>query len=81
MSAATQFPFGAGNSGNEPTGMRQDRNTTEDDFLNILGPSGMDQHEDKRRKFRHSRLHIPDRLPEKYLGPNPYIQDRVDGDS
>lgn len=43
------------------------------------GPSGYEQHPDKKAKFRHSRLHIPDRLPEKYLGKNDFMQERVDG--
>lgn len=79
MSAATQFPFNAGQSGNELGQGRDQRDTTEQDFLNLLGPSGNEMHQDKKRNFRHSRLHIPDRLPEKLLGPNPYMQDRVDG--
>ena len=45
------------------------------------GPSGYEQHPDKKAKFRHSRLHIPDRLPEKYLGKNDFMQERVDGES
>lgn len=77
MSAATQFPFNAGQSGNELGQARDQRDTTEQDFLNLLGPSGNEMHQDKKRNFRHSRLHIPDRLPEKLLGPNPYMQDRV----
>jgi len=45
------------------------------------GPSGYEQHPDKKAKFRHSRLHIPDRLPDKYLGKNDFMQERVDGKS
>ena len=45
------------------------------------GPSGYEQHPDKKAKFRHSRLHIPDRLPEKYIGKNDFMQERVDGES
>lgn len=77
MSAAKSIPFNAGQSGNPNE--RVDSNTLEDSFLNVLGPSGYEQHPDKRAKFRHSRLHIPDRLPEKYLGPNAFMQERVDG--
>tara|TARA_Y100000389_G_scaffold64326_1_gene60379 strand:- start:23565 stop:23804 length:240 start_codon:yes stop_codon:yes gene_type:complete len=77
MSAAINFPYNAGQSGNELGKARDSRDTTEQDFLNLLGPSGYEQHPDKKRNFRHSRLHIPDRLPDHLLGPNPYMQDRV----
>lgn len=47
--------------------------------VDTRGHAGYEAHQDKKRNFKHSRLHIPDRLPEKYIGPNPFIQvDLVD---
>lgn len=77
MAASSTTPFGAGQSGNNNE--RNDLTKLEESFLNVLGPSGYEQHPDKKAKFRHSRLHIPDRLPEKYLGKNDFMQERVDG--
>jgi hypothetical protein len=77
MTSSSTVPFGAGQSGNNNE--RNDMTQLEESFLNVLGPSGYEQHPDKKAKFRHSRLHIPDRLPEKYLGKNNFMQERVDG--
>lgn len=78
MSSASNLALNQAPANTNETG-RSDANKMEADFANILGPSGYDQREDKKRRFRHSRLHIPDRLPEKYLGQNLFMQDRIDG--
>lgn len=78
MSALTNMPFGAGQS--QPPITTADKTTA--DWENLLGPSGFEQHLDKKRNIKESRLHIPDRpgkVPEKYLGLQPLLQSRVDG--
>lgn len=48
---------------------------SQQDWVNVFGPAGMDVKLDRNRFNRYNRVHLPDVLK----GPNQFLTDRIDG--